>query len=91
LESNDCSFGVVLGVLRVVSVGSVVSELLVAVGPEDVVSSGLTRNQTPSAPSTSTKTPAAATIGTHGTLLPLRGGPGGGGAAVHIGPLGGGV
>ena len=71
-----------------VSVGSVVSEVVLA-GPDDDVSSGLASHQMPNAPRTRTNTPAAAAIGIHGTLLPGRVGPGGGGAVVHIGPLGG--
>jgi hypothetical protein len=86
LDADGC--GVSLVILSVVSVGSVVSEAVV-VGPDDDVSSGLTSHQMPNAPRTRTNTPAAAVIGIHGTLLPWRGGPGVGGAAVHIGPLGG--
>ena len=70
----------------VVSVDSVVSEVVVGTG--DGESPGATSHQMPNAPRTRTKTPAAAAIGIHGALFPGRGGLGGG-AVVHIGPLGG--
>ena len=72
--------------------GSVVSEVVRDVGmPDDDVSSGLTSNQIPNAPRTSTNTPPRRRSVSTG--CPCRGGgrgPGGRrGGAVHIGPLGG--